>query len=75
VGWGAPYEHEQIQGSIKAKIGLALNRRLLLNAYKYSQKHFPIWAAKIEKYKPKVLYGYASIILEFANFSYKKDWL
>lgn len=66
--WGAPYEHQQIQASIISRIGILINRRLLLNAYNYSCNDFTIWIDKINRFKPRVLYGYASIILEFARY-------
>ncbi|KAF0189234.1 MAG: phenylacetate-CoA [Desulfobulbaceae bacterium] len=66
--WGAPYEHEQAKGSIKAKIGIAINKRLLLNAYNYAKKDFSAWVGKIQKFKPKIVYGYSSIIAEFSRY-------
>lgn len=66
--WGAPYEHEELKGSLIKKAGIFMNRRLLLNAYKFSQDDFPYWVKKIEKFRPKILYGYASIILDFAEY-------
>ena len=66
--WGAPYEHQQARESLITKIGLLLNRRLLFNAYNYSRKDFPSWVEKIKKFKPKIVYGYASILLEFSEF-------
>ena len=66
--WGAPYEHQAATNSLTSRIGILLNRRLLLNAYRYSQDNFPLWVEKIIKFKPKVIYGYASIILEFSKF-------
>jgi phenylacetate-CoA ligase len=49
-------------------LGIFLNRRIILNAYKYSTSDFPQWYETIVKFKPKVIYGYSSIILEFAQF-------
>ena len=66
--WGAPYEHQQVKDSLISKIGIFINGRLLLNAYNYSSRDFPVWAGKIKNFKPKVLYGYSSIILEFAKW-------
>ncbi len=71
--WGAPYEHEQLKGSLIGRLGFVVNRRLLLNAYRYSKEDFPLWVDEIQKYRPRVLYGYASIILEFARFLIEKD--
>lgn len=66
--WGAPYEHQKVRESLISKIGIYINGRLLLNAYNYSPDDFPVWAEKIDRFKPKILYGYASIILEFAKW-------
>ena len=68
--WGAPYEHQQIADSLLARIGTYVNGRLMLNAYNYSPKFFPNWTRKIMSFKPKILYGYASIILEYAKWCY-----
>ena len=66
--WGSPIEHATLKNSIKARIGAFFNKKIILNAYKYSQNDFPKWYKLICSFKPKVLYGYASILLEFANF-------
>lgn len=66
--WGAPYENQQLKSSFAAKFCILINRRLLFNAYKYSKDQFPYWANKIRKYKPKVIYGYASILYDFAKY-------
>jgi phenylacetate-CoA ligase len=69
--WGAPYEHELLMSSMKARLIISLNRRLLINAYRYSAEDFEGWARRIKEFKPKVLYGYASIILEFSKYLQK----
>lgn len=66
--WGAPYEHERLKKSIVAKIGILVNRRMLFNTFNYSPEDFPTWIDRIHQYKPKVLYGYATVILEFAVY-------
>jgi phenylacetate-CoA ligase len=66
--WGASHEHQQLRDSIKARIGVIVNRRLFLNAFSYSVDEFELWARKIKEFKPTVLYGYASIVLEFSRF-------
>jgi phenylacetate-CoA ligase len=66
--WGSPIEHIAQKKSIKVKLGIFLNRRIILNAYKYSTSDFPQWYKTILKFKPKVVFGYSSIILEFAQF-------
>lgn len=66
--WGSPIEHAAQKKSVMAKLGIFLNRRIILNAYKYSTNDFPQWYETIVKFKPKVIYGYSSIILEFAQF-------
>ncbi len=71
--WGAPYEHQKIEKSLKSKMGILINRRLLFNAYNYSRDDFSIWADQIESFKPKIVYGYATIILDFAKFMLKNN--
>ena len=45
--WGAPYEHQKVQNSTKSKLGILVNRRLLFNAYNYSNEDFSSWAEQI----------------------------
>lgn len=66
--WGAPYEHQKVEKSTLARIGMLLNRRLLFNAYNYSPDDFDEWVKQIEKFKPRVAYGYATIIHDFAKY-------
>ena len=66
--WGSPIEHEQIKNSLMAHIGFIVNQRLILNAYNYSVDDFPFWVEKIIRFKPRVLYGYASIMLQFSKY-------
>jgi len=66
--WGSPIEHENLFSSFIINIGIYINNRIILNAYKYSFNDFPKWYKRLIKFKPKVLYGYASIILEFAKY-------
>jgi len=73
--WGSPIEHAAQKKSIIAKIGIFLNRRIILNAYKYSSNDFPKWYKDISKFKPKVVFGYSSIILEFSQFLIANDLL
>lgn len=71
--WGSPLEHEHLKGSFKAKLAIWGNRRLLFNAYNYSTDDFSVWIKRIAQYKPKVLYGYATIILQFAEYLLEND--
>jgi len=66
--WGSPIEHAQIKDSLLARLGIYINRRIIFNAYKYSKDDFPKWYDKILNYKPKILFGYSSIIVEFSEF-------
>jgi phenylacetate-CoA ligase len=66
--WGAPHEHQQLRDSMTARLGALINRRLMLNAYRYSVDEFALWTEKINSFKPSVLYGYASIVLEFSRY-------
>ncbi len=66
--WGAPYEHQKLKSSFKSRVGILINRRLLINAYRYAKKDFKNWVEDIDSYGPKVIYGYASILLEFSKY-------
>lgn len=66
--WGSPYEHLSMNKSLIAKSGIVINRRLLLNAFNYSLEDFAIWTLKIKEFKPKIIYGYATILLEFSKY-------
>ena len=71
--WGSPIEHAQLKGSIYGRLGFALNRRIILNAYNYSCNDFPLWIKKIIKFKPKVIYGYGTILLHFSKYLLEKE--
>ncbi len=66
--WGAPYEHQATKLSLKSRLGIIINNRILFNAYRYSPIDFPQWVKQINKLKPSIIYGYASIILEFSRY-------
>ena len=63
--WGSSIK---IKNKFKNKISIFINRRIVLNAFDYTSDDFPIWYQRILKFKPKVLFGYSSIILEFSKF-------
>jgi phenylacetate-CoA ligase len=66
--WGVPYEHQQVKESLISKVGIIINKRLLFNAYSYSTNDFGVWTNKIMRSKPKILYGYASIISQYSKY-------
>lgn len=70
--WGSPYEHLSMNESLIAKFGIVINRRLLFNAFNYSPADFAKWALRIKKFKPKVIYGYATILSEFSKYMLNK---
>jgi len=63
--WGSSIK---LESNFINKVAVFLNRRLILNAFQYTSDDFPIWHQKILKFKPKVVFGYSSIILEFSKF-------
>lgn len=65
--WGAPYEHQHLAGSMTARLGMLINRRLIFNTYRYSPDDFPHWADRILNFQPRVIYGYATALLAFAR--------
>lgn len=66
--WGAPYENKNFNKSLLLKISFFVNRRYILNAYNYNEKSFHNWITYIKKKKIKIIYGYATILKEFAEF-------
>jgi phenylacetate-CoA ligase len=66
--WGAPYEGHVFENPFMRFADIYLNGRLLLNAFNYSSKIFPLWSEKINKFYPRILYGYSSILSEFADW-------
>ncbi|QQS50756.1 MAG: phenylacetate--CoA ligase family protein [Bacteroidota bacterium] len=66
--WGSPIEHSKLMSSIFSRLGYKINRRIIFNAYNYSKTDFPNWVNEIIRFRPKVIYGYSSIILEFAKY-------
>jgi phenylacetate-CoA ligase len=70
--WGAHHDPAPLKDTLVAKIGTAVNRRLVLNAFRCTMDDFECWAKRIGEFKPKVLYGYPSIILEFGQYLQRK---
>lgn len=71
--WGAPYENQNFNKSLLLRISFFVNRRYILNAYKYNKESFSNWITFIKKRKIKVIYGYATILEEFSEFIIKHE--
>ncbi len=71
--WGAPYENTNFKKSLLLRISFFINRRHLLNAYNYNEESFRNWITYIRNKKITVIYGYATILKEFADFIIKHD--
>jgi phenylacetate-CoA ligase len=54
--------------SVKGRIILAMQRKLVINTKKITNENMFKWADQIKKYRPKHIYGYSSIITEFSRF-------
>jgi len=54
--------------SLKGRIILGIQRKLVINTKKITRENMFKWADQIKKYKPRHIYGYSSIITEFARF-------
>jgi len=67
--WGSPIGQHT---SIITKLGIIINRRIIFNAFNYSITDFPKWYNKMLKFKPKVVFGYSNILLEFSKFLIEK---
>ena len=63
--WGSPIGSEK---SFITNGMTLLNRRILLDAFEFTNDDFPVWYQKILNYKPKVIYGYSGIILKFSIY-------
>ncbi|MEJ1222844.1 hypothetical protein [Sediminicola sp. 1XM1-17] len=66
--WTSPTEHATFFKMMSIRLGQFINRRIYLNAFEYSADDFPIWYKRIIKFKPKVVFGNPSLIIEFAHF-------
>lgn len=45
-----------------------LNRMYPLNALEYNDNYFEEWVKNIKKIKPKIIYGYSSVLLAFSRY-------
>lgn len=66
--WGSPIEHGRVGGFAPKKLGLFINKRIILNAFNYSEDQFSIWVNTIKKHRPKIIYGYGGILLDFSKY-------
>lgn len=66
--WGSPIDHVSHKNRILSKLSSYVNRRLVINTVNFSKDDLHKTFIKILKFKPKVIYGYASFILEFSYF-------
>jgi len=69
--WGSPIEFQNLQKSFLLRLSFKINRRYLLNAYNYGHQDFRDWAKLISRKKIKVIYGYATMLKDFANYIIK----
>jgi phenylacetate-CoA ligase len=51
-----------------SRLGIAVNRRLLLDTFRFSTARFPEWVDRINAFRPTVVYGYATVLLAFADY-------
>jgi phenylacetate-CoA ligase len=53
---------------VKGKMSLWAKRRLLINTKQITKENMFNWANQIIKFKPEFVYGYSSLLSEFAEF-------
>ena len=67
--WASPIQGKNsLIRKITIRFKMFLNRKIVLNSFNYSISDFSEWYQKISKFKPKILYGNSSIIVEFSKF-------
>lgn len=60
-------------GGVREHVALALERRLVLGVGDQSRKTVAIWAEKIARFRPRLLYGYPSAIVALATYLLDSD--
>lgn len=73
--WGSPIDHISPRNKLISKLASLINRRLIINTSNFSKNDLHNTFIKILKFKPKVIYGYASYILEFSQFLIDNNYL
>lgn len=58
---------------IKGRLRLWLLRRLVFDTKKNTESDMMKWANQLQKFKPKQIYGYSSLLLIFAKFIIKNN--
>ena len=71
--WGAPFDHQRASRNIVSRLGIAVNRRLLLDTFRFSPARFPDWVDRINAFRPRVVHGYATVLLAFAEYLLEAD--
>ena len=64
--WGA--DRDSPQTTFMGKIGQIINRSMWLNTFNLTEEMMSDYAQKLQKFKPKVIIGYATSLYLFAEF-------
>lgn len=59
--------------SLKGRLILAIQRKFVINTKNITKDNMFNWVNQIKRYKPEFIYGYSSILSEFANFVIDHD--
>lgn len=70
--WGNPKDFSQ-KKSLLGKIKESLATTVILNAYKYNEDIFNSWIAAIQRSENAFIYGYPSVISDFAHHIVNKN--
>ncbi len=71
--WGTSFETSSSQSLRTRLIDWVLNR-FLTNAYVLSEESMGVFAHRVRRQRPRILFGYASSLYRFAQFAREKDF-
>ncbi len=66
--WNDIFDRKRLRESIRAKIGLLLNRIVIIDTIQRQESDFIQYIKKTNRFKPRVMFGNARMIREFAKY-------
>ena len=67
VLWGSPFDLKKSE-ELRNRIVNFFGKRVMLNCFGMSEESMRMYARRLEKFKPKIVRGYASAVYLFAKF-------
>ena len=71
--WNDIFDNKRLRESIKAKTGLLINRIMIIDTIQRQESDFIQYVQQIHRFKPRVMFGNARMILEFAKYVIAKN--